>query len=53
MGFTSQDGYDHSDSKSIVDGKFCGQMFDEDNQYDLSEERAKNWIAQLQGEGFF
>ena len=27
-------------------------MCDEDNQYDLSEERAKKWVAQLKEEGF-
>jgi len=53
MGFTSPDGYDHMESKAIVDGKFCGCMFDEDNQYDMSEDRAKAWISQLQGESFF
>jgi len=28
-------------------------MFDEDNQYDLSEERANKWVQQLKDEGFF
>merc|ERR1712199_103854 len=52
IGFTSQDGYEHEDSKAIRDGKFVGLMCDEDNQYDLSEGRAKNWIEQLKSEGF-
>jgi len=53
-GFTSTEGYDHVDSKAEVEsGKFCGLMFDEDNQYDLSEGRAKEWISQLKEEGFF
>lgn len=52
-GLTPTDGYDHTASKAIIDGKFCGLMCDEDNQYDMSEDRAKAWIAQLQGEGFF
>jgi len=52
-GFTSTDGYDHSSSKAERDGKFIGLMCDEDNQYDLSEARAKDWVVQLQGEGFF
>ena len=53
-GMTSTDGYDHQASKAEVEsGKFCGLMFDEDNQYDLSEERAKNWVQQLTKEGFF
>merc|ERR1711865_926904 len=37
-GFTSTDGYDHTESKSVRDGKFVGMAFDEDNQYDLSED---------------
>ena len=53
-GFTPTDGYDHVSSKAEVeDGKFCGLMFDEDNQYDLSEDRAKAWVDQLKSEGFF
>lgn len=52
MGFTSTDGYDHVSSKAERDGKFVGLMFDEDNQYDLSEDRAKAWVAQLKDEGF-
>ena len=33
------------------DGKFVGMPFDEDNQYDLSEDRAKSWIEQCKSEG--
>ena len=51
-GFTSTDGYEHEASKAEYDGKFCGLMLDEDNQYELSEERCKNWAAQLKSEGF-
>jgi len=51
-GLTSTDNYDHVSSKAERDGKFVGCMFDEDNQYDLSEERAKNWVSQLKEEGF-
>jgi flavodoxin I len=50
---TSTEGYLHSDSKAEVGGKFVGMMFDEDNQDDMSEERAKTWVAQLKGEGIF
>lgn len=53
-GKTSSDGYAHVASKALVsDNQFCGLMFDEDNEYDLSEDRAKNWISQLKEEGFF
>lgn len=52
-GLTSTEGYGHQSSKAEKNGKFCGLLCDEDNQYDLSEERAKAWVAQLKGEGFF
>ena len=38
-------------SKSTRGDKFLGMPFDEDNQPDMSEERAKTWIAQLKSEG--
>ena len=52
FGFTSTEGYNHGSSKAERDGKFIGQMFDEDNQYDQSEDRAKAWVEQLKTEGF-
>jgi len=52
-GMTSQEGYDHVESKAVYDDKFCGLMCDEDNQYDMSEDRAKAWVTQLKDEGFF
>jgi len=52
-GLTSTEGYNHQDSKAERDGKFVGLMCDEDNQYDMSEDRAKAWVAQLKDEGFF
>merc|ERR1712029_1268433 len=45
VGSTSTDGYDHESSKAERDGKFVGLMCDEDNQYDMSEDRAKAWVA--------
>jgi len=53
FGLTSTEGYVHQDSKAERDGKFCGLMLDEDNQYDLSEERCNKWVEQLKEEGFF
>jgi flavodoxin I len=53
FGLTSTEGYLHSESKAERDGKFCGLMLDEDNQYDLSEDRVNTWVAQLKEEGFF
>lgn len=51
-GMTSTEGYRHVESKAEVDGKFLGCLFDQDNQNDLSEGRAKAWVAQLKEEGF-
>jgi flavodoxin I len=50
-GTSADDGFDYTESKGVVDGKFVGQVFDEDNYYDASEERANAWIEQLKGEG--
>lgn len=51
IGYVDSSGYEHSESKSDKDGKFLGCPFDEDNQSDMSEGRAKAWIAQLKSEG--
>jgi hypothetical protein len=51
MGYTSQGGYEHDDSKAICRDVFCGLFLDAVNQEDLTEERVKNWVEQLQEEG--
>jgi len=51
VGMWPTDGYDHEDSKSLRGDKFIGCAFDEDNQPEMSEERAQGWVAQLKGEG--
>lgn len=51
MGFTSQEGYEHEDSKSIRGDKFCGLLCDMVNQEELTEGRVEAWVAQLIGEG--
>jgi len=53
FGLTSTEGYVHSESKAARNDKFVGLMMDEDNQYDLSEDRSKAWVEQLKTEGFF
>jgi hypothetical protein len=52
MGYTSQTGYKHKQSKAIRGDKFCGLLCDNVNQEDLTEDRVKNWIKQLKTEGF-
>jgi len=51
VGYVDSSAYEFSESKSDKDGKFVGCPFDEDNQSDLSEERAKAWVAQIKSEG--
>jgi flavodoxin I len=50
VGYWSTEGYEHSDSKAVKDGKFVGLALDEDNQSDLTDERVKTWVAQLKSE---
>lgn len=52
FGYTSQEGYEHEDSKSIRGDKFCGLLCDMVNQEDQTELRVENWVAQLHDEGF-
>jgi flavodoxin long chain len=51
-GYTSMEGYEHEDSKSIRGDKFCGLLCDMVNQEELTPERVENWVAQLRAEGF-
>jgi flavodoxin I len=50
VGQWSIDGYDHSESKAIKDGKFVGLAIDEDNQSELTDERVKTWVSQIKKE---
>jgi flavodoxin I len=50
VGYTSTEGYDHSESKAVKDGKFVGLALDEDNQSDLTDKRIKAWVSQLKKE---
>jgi len=52
FGYTSQEGYEHEDSKSIRGDLFCGLLCDAVNQDELTGERVENWVAQLKKEGF-
>ncbi|WAL62158.1 flavodoxin FldA [Thermocoleostomius sinensis] len=50
VGYWSIDGYDFCQSKAVKNGKFVGLPLDELNQPDLTQERIKAWVAQLQRE---
>ncbi len=47
VGQWSLDGYDFSESKAVMDGKFVGLAIDEDNQSDLTASRIQAWAQQL------
>ena len=47
VGFTSTEGYEYDNSEAERDGRFIGLVIDEDNQSDLTDQRVKEWAAQL------
>jgi hypothetical protein len=51
MGYTSQEGYEHTASKAIRGDQFCGLLCDNVNQEELTPGRVKNWVKQLIEEG--
>jgi len=53
IGYTSQEGYEHENSKAIRGNKFCCLLLDEVNQEDMTGNRIKTWVVQLRDEGLF
>lgn len=51
IGYTDASGYTFEESKSVKDGKFLGLPLDQDNEGDMTEERAEAWISQIKAEG--
>lgn len=47
VGYWPAEGYEHSESQAIRDGKFCGLALDEDNEAEKSAERIEEWTAQI------
>jgi flavodoxin len=50
IGQTSTEGYEFSESRAVVDGKFLGLVVDEINQPDLTDERIDAWVEEIQKE---
>lgn len=44
------EGYEHSGSKAVKDGKFVGLALDENNQPDETEARIRAWVAQVKAQ---
>jgi len=51
IGYVSQEGYQHEESKAARGDLFCGLPLDAENEEELTEERVQNWVAQLLAEG--
>ncbi len=43
-------GYNFTDSAAVEDDYFCGLAIDEDQQYELTDERIGQWLEQLKTE---
>ncbi|GAB1416831.1 flavodoxin FldA [Paludibacter sp.] len=50
IGSVSTDGYNFDESAAVVDGVFVGLALDEDNEYDLTDERIDNWLNKIKPE---
>ncbi|WP_114994318.1 flavodoxin FldA [Synechococcus sp. UW179A] len=50
IGQVSPEGYTFDESKSVVDGKFCGLPIDEDNESELTDQRLSSWVEQINSE---
>lgn len=48
IGKVSTSGYTYSDSKSVIDGQFCGLPIDQDNESELTDQRLQAWVQQIQ-----
>lgn len=47
VGAWPNSGYEFTASAALVDDRFVGLVLDQDNQYDLTEERLDNWLDQI------
>lgn len=50
IGCTSSEGYTFHRSQALQDGKFLGLALDVDTQDDLTDERIRRWVKQLEEE---
>ncbi|TCO06054.1 flavodoxin [Natronoflexus pectinivorans] len=47
VGQVPVDGYNFSESRAVIDGRFAGLPLDEDNESDMSSTRIENWVSDL------
>lgn len=46
-GRVPDEGYLYDESSAVIDGEWIGLPIDEDNEYDLTEERLTRWVEKL------
>src|SRR5690554_2915562 len=47
VGQTADEGYTYDDSMAVNDGIWVGLPIDEDNEYDMTEQRLTTWVEEL------
>lgn len=50
VGRVPDEGYTYDESNALIDGIWVGLPIDEDNEYDMTEERLANWVEALKKE---
>jgi len=50
VGQTADEGYTYDDSMAVIDGMWVGLPIDEDNEYDMTEQRITAWVEELKKE---
>ncbi len=50
VGQVPDEGYTYDSSSAVEDGVWVGLPLDEDNEYDMTEERLEKWVEQLKKE---
>ena len=50
VGRVPDEGYTYDDSTAVADGMWVGLPIDEDNEYDMTEERLAKWVEALKEE---
>lgn len=47
VGQVPDEGYTYDDSTAVIDGNWIGLALDEDNEYDLTDDRLATWYEEL------
>lgn len=50
IGQVADEGYTYDDSSAVIDGTWVGLPIDEDNEYDMTEDRLSAWVEELKKE---